>query len=179
MPSTREIEEQIKACESPYIFWTRKEIRALPELLLEGEIIHALTSGLMDGNTWLAVCTNRRLFFIDRGMVYGIRQVQVPLERIQSIDHESKLLFGSIKVFDGSTSFLLRWVLKSSILPFIRATQKAILDYKQNLLTRPQSAANAPTMGTTADELEKLAGLLEKGLLTHEEFQEQKKKLLS
>lgn len=174
MPTLKEIKQQIEVYPHRYIFWTQKEIRALPKILDQDETIKAVTSGMMNGATWLLACTNKRLIFLNRGMIYGLRQVQLPLDRIQSIDHEFTLVFGSISVWDGASSFCIRLVLKSSILPFVKATQEAMYA----LRTQQQKPAAAHAPANIADQLTKLAELKEKGYLTNEEFQAQKHKLL-
>lgn len=175
MPTLHEIRQQIAAIPHRYIFWTEKEIRALPEILDSNEGIVAITSGLMNNATWLAVCTNRRLLFLNRGMFYGLRQVQLPLDRIQSIDHEFTIIFGSISVWDGASYFKISMVLKNSIMPFVKATQEAMYAYRQQQ-TKPTPAAATTDV---ASQLAKLAELKEKGILTEDEFQAQKRKLLS
>ncbi len=173
MPTLAEIKRQIDAYRHSYIFWTKKEIRALPEILEHDESVKAITSGLMNNATWLAVCTEKRVIFINRGMLYGIRQIQIPLERIQAIDHEATIFFGSITIWDGASAFMIGMVLKSSILPFVKATQE-----QMNLLRGKAKPAPQTTTTDIASQLERLANLKEKGHLTEEEFQSQKKKLL-
>ncbi len=177
MPTIAEVNRQIDAYQHSYIFWTKKEIRALPEILEHNESIKAITSGtsgLMNNATWLAVCTDRRIIFINRGMFYGLRQVQIPLDRIQAIDHQFTIFFGSIRVWDGASAFTISMVLKGSILPFVKATQEQLQIIRK--LTKP---AVQPTAATDiASQLERLVSLKEKGHLTEEEFQTQKKKLL-
>ncbi len=174
MPTHAEVKRQIEAYTHSYIFWTKKEIRALPEILEHDEKIKAITSGFMNNATWLAVCTDRRIIFLNRGMFYGLRQVQMPLDRIQSIDHEFTIFFGSISVWDGASAFTINMVLKSSILPFVKATQE------QMQIIRNKSRQPIIQTGTDiASQLERLATLKEKGHLTEEEFQAQKKKLLA
>ena len=175
MPTLAEIKQQIESCPGHYIFWTKKEIRALPQILDEGERIKAITSGMMNSTTWLAVCTNRRLLFINRGMFYGLRQVQLPLDRIQSLDHEFTIFFGSIRVWDGASAFTISMVLKSSIIPFVKATQEA-MHASRNAAGKPGPAATSGN--DVASQLVKLVELKEKGYLTEDEFQSQKKKLL-
>lgn len=177
MPSLKEVQRQIEAWPHRYIFWTKKEVRALPKILDEDEVVKAATSGLMDGVTWLAVCTNRRLIFINCGMFYGLRQVQLPLDRIQSIDHEFTIVFGSIRVWDGASAFTISMVLKSSILPFVRVAEETMYALRKS----QSQAAAAPSSAQPLDvasQLAKLAELKEKGHLTEAEFQSQKKKLL-
>lgn len=168
-----DIAQQIEAIDDPYIFWTRKEIRMLPKILDEHERIVALTSGMNNGKTWLAVCTTRRLVFLNCNMFIGLEQVQMPLDRVQSIDHQFTLFFGSISVFDGINMFSMRLIRKSAIMPFVKATEEAMYAYTHGRKTAP--AASAPDI---AGQLGKLAELKEKGYLTDEEFQAQKRKLL-
>jgi hypothetical protein len=171
MPTLDEIKRQIEAYPDRYIFWTQKEVRALPAILDKSEHINAVTSGMINGKTWLAVCTDRRLIFLNCGMFIGVQQIQMPLDRIQSLDHEFTLFFGSISIYDGVNVCSIGMVLKSSILPFVKATEEAISTMRKG--------ANAPSASDTASQLTKLAELKEKGYLTEEEFQSQKKKLLN
>ena len=173
MPTLEEIKRQVSAYPHRYIFWTQKEVRALPEILYDDEKIKAVTSGMMNGATWLLVCTDRRLIFLNRGMFYGLRQVQLPLDRIQSIDHSATIAFGSISVWDGASSISINMVLKGSIPPFVRATEEAMYALRKG--AKPASAT-APL--DVASQIAKLAELKEKGHLTDAEFQAQKKKLL-
>jgi hypothetical protein len=175
MPTLDQVNQQIAAYGHAYIFWTNKEIRYLPKVLDTNETIKAVTSGMVNGKTWLAVCTDRRLLFINCNMFIGMEEIQMPLDRVQSIDHQFSLFFGSIKVFDGVDVFTLNMVLKASILPFVKATQAAMYAIRHPASSNPAPAAH-PT--DVASQLAKLADLKEKGYLTDAEFAEQKKKLL-
>lgn len=172
MPTLAEVRAQIEAYKDRYIFWTQKEIRALPKILDASESVKAVTSGLVANSTWLAVCTERRLIFLNCNMFIGLQQVQMPLNRVQSIDHEYTLVIGSITVFDGINKFRLGLVLKESIMPFVKVTEE--------MMNRVRMQAVPSQSGTpdVASQLAKLAELKEKGYLTEEEFQQQKKKLL-
>lgn len=174
MPSLAEVKKQIAAWPHRYIFWTGKEIRALPKILDEAEPVLAVTSGFMSGATWLLVLTDRRLIFLNRGMVFGLRQVQIPLDRVQSIDNSFTLVLGSISVWDGASKATINLVLKSSIMPFVRATEEAIAAFKQG-----QRGDSAVVQNDVTSQLMKLADLKERGHLTQAEFEAQKKKLLS
>lgn len=173
MPNLAEVKRQIAALPHSYIFWTWKEIHALPGILDEDEVITGVTSGFQNGSTWLGICTPKRVIFLNYGMFYGAEQVQMPLDRVQSVDNQFTIVFGSISVFDGINVFRLDMVLKSSIMPFVKAVQEGI--YKNR---RPAAAAEAPTALDVASQLSKLADLKERGHLTEEEFQAQKRKLL-
>jgi len=183
MPTLAEVRQQVEAYPHlrtfwPYQFWVNKEIRALPEILDHHETIKALVSGRQNGLTWLAVCTDRRLIFLNRGTFWGTEQAQMPLDRIQSIDHQFTILFGSIRVFDGVNVFTLNTVLKSSIAPFVKITEEMMYAQRHTPAAKPAAGATPHAPTDVASQLAKLAELKEKGYLTDEEFQIQKKKLL-
>lgn len=189
MPTLDEIWKQINALPHRYVFYTKKEIRYLPQVLAEGEKILALTSGYMNKSTWLCVCTDRRVLFMDRGMFFGLRQVQMSLDRIQSIDSSYTIFFGQMRFWDGAASITIKMVLKSSIHPFVKTTQEAMDKYKRqmvyDLANSAQSAhQTAHSTGSLKKpdmvaELERLGKLRDAGHLSDAEFQQAKAKLLS
>lgn len=182
MPTLQDVQRQIEALPHKYIFYTRKEIRYLPKVLSEDERILALTSGFMDNHTWLCVCTNHRVLFLDRGMFFGLRQVQMNLDRIQSIDSSFTIFFGRLRLWDGASSISIGLVLKSTIAPFVRTVQEAMDQYKRqmahDMLQSVTGVAPQRTPTGWLTELERLAELKRSGQLTEQEFQDAKKKLL-
>jgi hypothetical protein len=188
MPTLEQIWSQINALPHRYIFYTKKEINYLPQILGEGEKILALTSGFMQNRTWLAVCTDRRILFLDRGMFFGLRQVQINLDRLQTIESDTGLCFGTIRVADAGSSMAIGMVLKPSVAPFVRTVQDAMDHYKRTMvhdLARASSnalssAAPAATANKTAfvGELESLAKLKADGHLSDAEYAAAKAKLL-
>lgn len=188
MQSIEQIWQQIHALPHKYIFYTRKEIRYLPKILNDNERIVALTSGFMGKQTWLVVCTSQRILYLNRGMFFGLRQVQMNLDRIQTIDSDFGIAFGSIRTWDGAASMTVSLVLKSSVAPFVKAVQDAMDRYKRYMvheLAKAASNANAPkpSQGSATSphlitELERLAKLKTDGLLSEIEFTAAKAKLL-
>lgn len=179
MPTLDQIKQQIKNLPDTYIFYTKKEINYLPQVMVEGEEIRALTSGFAGGRTILAVCTNRRILFLDKGMFFGLRQWQVGLDRVQSVDGSYVILFGTIRIWDGAAAIVMNMVWASSIDPFIKTVRNAIDEFRKiSFRETIGHAAPAPAAVDIASQLERLARLKEQGHLTEEEFQAQKKKLL-
>ena len=197
MQTIEQIRQQIANLPHRYVFYTKKEIRYLPEILADDERILALTSGYMRGDTWLCVCTTKRILFLDRGFFFGLRQVQMNLDRIQSIDASSAIVFGAIRVWDGASSIQIRMVLKSSIQPFVRTVQEAMDNYKRMMVHSlahnvedahraakhdqaiAQKKANQQSNANWIDELEKLSQLHKEGHLSDKEFHVAKRKLLA
>ncbi len=180
MLTLQQVKKQIADLPHRYIFYTHKEIRYLPKVLGEGENILALTSGYLDGRTWLAVCTNRRVLLINRGMFFGLRQQQMNLDRIQAIESSYTIFFGSIRIWDGASAIGINLVLKSSIMPFVKTTQDAMDNYKRHMVH--DIASNVQYARTTnismTDELERLSKLKAAGHLSEAEFAAAKLKLL-
>jgi len=174
MPTLEEVKKMVKDLGELDTFGTKKEIKYLPEILIDNEKILYLTSGLMDGNTWLITCTNRRVIFLDKGMVYGLKQIETPLERINSIQQKTGMMFGEIAIWDGSSKMEIKNVMKKTVKPFVEAVNKAIDAVKKSNSGGGSSAASDP-----AAQLEKFAELKNKGVITEEEFQAKKKELLN
>ncbi len=189
MRTLEQIWQEIHALPHRYIFYTRKEIRYLPKILSNDEHILALTSGFMNNRSWLAVCTNRRVLFLDRGMFFGLRQLQMNLDRIQAIDSSFGLAFGTIRVWDGASSMNISLVLRSSVAPFVRTVQEAMDKYKRLMVHELAATATAAHKSATQtgsllqspllNELERLAKLKTDGHLSEAEYTAAKAKLLA
>lgn len=178
MPTLKEVYKQIRQVENAELFGTRKEIQYLPQILSENEQILALVSGLMEGKTWLVVCTSKRVIFLDKGMFYGLKQSEIPLQKINSIEQNSGFIFGEITIWYGSHKMLMTNVKKRCITGFVNSTNKAIEDCRM----RDNNSRNNDeglSQELVADELTKLAKLRDQGVLSEEEFSQMKKKLIS
>ena len=176
MPTRNEIKQQIKALGNVDTFGTKKEIKYLPEILAEDEAVLALTSGLMDGNTWLIVCTGKRVIFLDKGMIYGLKQRETPLERITSIEQKTGMMLGSVGIWDGAARMEITCVMKKTVRPFVEAVNRA-RDALKAAETGAQHSA-APSSTDAVSQLERLADLRDRGVLSDDEFQTQKAKIL-
>lgn len=176
MATLEEVQEQIAALGSTDTFGTKKEIKSLPEVLHEGESIKGLTSGLMDANTWLIVCTDRRIVFLDKGLIYGLQRKDTPLEKINSIEHKTGMIFGKITIREAGTEMTISNIYKETVAPFVESVNTAIEELKNS--SNVEAAAKNEHLDV-ASQLGKLADLRDRGVLTEEEFQGQKKKLLS
>jgi hypothetical protein len=174
MRSLEDIQAEIKTLPTVDTWGTKKEVRELPKILSDNEHIKAICSGLLNGNTWLIVCTNKRVIFLDKGMIYGLKQMETPIEKINSIGHNEGLLMGEISIWDGASKMEIKNIAKATVLPFAKAVNEEIAAYKESL--KPQ---NISVQSSTADELIKLKGLLDAGILTKEEFNAEKSKILS
>ncbi len=177
MRTLESIKAEIAALGEVDLFGTAKEVSHLPEILHDDENIKYLTSGLMDGTTWLVVCTQKRVILLDHGFLFGFKQSEMNLENINSISFQTGLLFGAIEIWHGGARMLIENCDKKTVKPFTDAVNAAIQAIKKGQGNTPQNPVTSAS-DDVVSQLERLASLMEKGILSQEEFQAQKKKLL-
>lgn len=177
MRTLESIKAEIAALGEVDLFGTAKEVSHLPEILHDDENIKYLTSGLMDGTTWLIVCTQKRILLLDHGFLFGFKQSEMNLENINSISFQTGLLFGAIEIWHGGARMLIENCDKKTVKPFTDAVNAAIQAIKKGQGNTPQNPVTSAS-DDVVSQLERLASLMEKGILSQEEFQAQKKKLL-
>lgn len=153
-------------------FFTKKELNHLPDVLADGEQLIAFSSGIMDGNTWLISLTDRRIILLDKGIIYGLKQISIPLDKINSISGQTGILFGKIKIEDGASERVIDNVLKKTVVPFTNLVRETIEAHKNS--HRQPSVLSEDIVS----KLERLASLRDRGVLTQQEFEQQKAKLL-
>lgn len=156
-------------------FGTKKEINALPDILGENEIIRYATSGLVDGNTILMICTDLRIVFIDKGLVYGIKSTEIPLDMVNSANYEKGMLLGKISIVNGAVTTIVDNVNKNTASKMVDIIKQARLDL---INKEKQPVMTAKTEQTLSDKLKALKSLLDQGILTQDEFDAKKKQLL-
>lgn len=106
----------------------RKEINDLPKFIDDesGETILYACTALYEGNTWLLTCTNRKLIFLDKGLMYGLKKIEIPISKINSISYQMGMAFGDIEIFHGSSVVVLKNINKKALTPMTNAINKAI-----------------------------------------------------
>lgn len=187
MLSMEKIQEQLKAIEDKYnikidTFGTKKEFRYLPNVIYDNEEIKYITSGFLDGNTWMIACTNKRIVALDKGMVYGMQQKEIPLDKVSSVGFKKKLMFAEVEVITSSTKINISNIFKDQVEYFVKEINSAIDNLKNSgknqVFNQPAPKSDKEDLNEVIQLLEKLAGLKEKGIITEEEFQAKKKQVL-
>ena len=155
----------------------RGEVKELPNILWEDEIVERLITGSLSGEAGkgVLVATDRRLIFVDKGMFGRLHIEDFSYDQITAVESSTGLLSGSITIYSAGSKQGFGWVDKERCRDFA--------DHLRNKLTPASERAPTTTtsidMTSIADELAKLGALVEKGLLTQAEFDEQKKRLLA
>ena len=106
-----------------YAFGTKKELKCLQDIIRKEEQILAFSSGLMDGNTWLITLTDRRIIFLDKGLLYGLKQSTIFLNKINSITSETRIIWGTITIADGGHTYIIKYVPKKTVQHFTNKLQ--------------------------------------------------------
>jgi hypothetical protein len=177
MPTLDQIQTQLQKLDGVSSFLAKKEIKELPNILWHDEEVKGLIQGMYNNGNGLLVGTNSRLIFINKKLLGGIVVEDFPYDKISSIQYETGLLFGKITIFTSGNKALIEQTDKKQARTFCDEARERISNKSAAAAPVPV-AAQPGTQVDVADQLQKLAALKEKGILTEEEFQAQKKKLL-
>ncbi|KRN77618.1 PH domain-containing protein [Weissella minor] len=158
-------------------FGTKKELSLLPDILNDTENIiyvvsgNAKNDGLFGISSILLVLTDQRLIMFDAGLLYGSEYTEIPFDHIQGVSLSSGLVLADIHIENGRRQINIINVTKPFAAYFVDQLNKKIneINFSKN---------NQNTISSPADELQKLANLYEDGILTKQEFSDQKKELL-
>lgn len=157
-------------------FFTRKELNHLPQVLSAGEQVLAFSSGFMDSHTWLIVLTDKRIIFLDKGMLFGLKQTAIELDKVNAVSGQTGIFLGEILIENGASTRIIKYVSKESVIAFTNKVRDAIEAKKHHV---PTSAPHDSRNDDIVSKLERLTILLEKGALSKEEFDQQKAKILA
>ena len=158
-------------------FMVRREMKKLPELLAEDEDVVNLARGEYDGKEGLVVVSDRRVMFVEQGMIRHNFE-DFPYEKVNSVKTETGMRSGKITIHASGNKAELK-----DIHPKARVTE--IGDYVRARISASSKelAPEAPSAAGAADspmeQLKKLGELKDAGLLTAEEFDAKKAELLA
>jgi len=175
MPTLDEIKAQIQNLDGTSKLLGVKEIKQLPAILWEDEVVEKLVQGIYGSGYGILVATNKRLIFVDKGWIYGLRVEDFPYDKITSIQYETGVFYGEIKIFASGN--------KADITQINKKQARDFAEYVRARISHVKGHASAPApaqtfSGDVITQLERLAELKEHGILSEEEFLTQKKKIL-
>lgn len=163
---------------------------ALPDQLQEGEVVFALTSGIMSqtqtsnsndwgSNTWLVVLTSERFLFMDCAMLTKSIDIQsIRHDKVQAVSSSQGWIFGKIMIDLGSRTIVVDNCNKATVPPFVTIANR----WHKHLQDNKSRVAAPSAQGSDTDpvaKIERLAKLHSMGALTDEEFRTAKSKILS
>lgn len=166
------IKQQLKNANVENLFGTKKEIKALPDIIdIDGreKILYA-ANAFIETHSILAVCTNKRVIFLDHGLIYGSKSTNIPLDMINGVSYSKGLMLGSISVTNGAITTQIENMQPYPAKKMAETIKQAAADFKQ---TSAQSNSSNDLL-----QLRELKQLLDDGVITEEEFTAKKKQIL-
>lgn len=170
-------------------FGTMKEMNRLPEQLQSGEVVLCFTAGVMsnddDSNssdfgisTWLVVLTDRRFLFLDAAMLTSSIDVHSILHKnVQGVRVAQGFILGKINIDTGGRSTLIDNCEKKTV-KLLGDLANDWLQILEERKSSPQVVENS-SGESGLDKLKKLGELKTLGLISEEEFNEAKSKVLA
>lgn len=149
-------------------FGVRRELKAIPTILQEGEEVLNLAAGGYDGRRGLLVVTDRRLVFFEKGMARS-RQEDFPYSKISSIQTETRMTHGSLIVFVTGNKAVI-----NQVMPKERVGE--IGEYVRSRISAhdapaPSTQGAASSVASPEERLRRLQGMLASGLISPDEFE--------
>lgn len=185
MPTLEQIRESLKRVDGVSGFLGRKEIKELPSILWEDELPETLVQGNYNNSIGVLFATNKRLLFVDKGFLGGLKVEDFPYDKITSIQYETGMLMGRLTIFAAGNRAEITQCDKKLVRAFgefVRARTSGRHESHAPTSQPTSVPVNSGTSDKTNDvltQLERLAKLKEQGILSDTELEEQKAKLLA
>lgn len=167
-----EIREELKKLDINPTIFARKEIRELPDIISKEEKIVYLVEGRnkINNHHIILVATDRRLIFVDKEFMYGLKVEDFSYSKISSIQYETAVLLASIDIQVTDDIVEIDGVGKYHAELFCEKVR--------DFMSRPEVSTQNKPEPSILDQLEQLGRLKESGVVSEEEFLDQKKKLM-
>lgn len=175
-----EIKDQMNTLPTQFSIFVNNEVNELAHILDKNERLIAIAEGKyvnrnLDG---ILISTEHRVIFIDKEPLGDVTENEFPHHQIVSIQHSYGLISSELKIFTNEG-------IKAEFKLQNRNAAKTFYEAIQNYVYSPKNRLNQQGYQSIKEDadsifekLEKLGKLKESGILTGEEFEEQKKKLL-
>ena len=157
-------------------FVNRGEIKNLPSILWENEFPLQITSGWYNNGNSILVATDRRVILIDKGII-SLKVEDFHYTNITSVESRKGFGMGEITIYVAGNKEQITQVPNDQVLVVADFIRNKVNEVKAPSTPVP-APAPAPAPTSVADELLKFSELLEKGIISQEEFDAQKAKLL-
>ncbi|HLP20720.1 MAG TPA: PH domain-containing protein [Chitinophagales bacterium] len=154
-------------------YWQRGEVYQLDNIIGGDEEIFAMIQAAYSTYKGLLVATNKRLIFIEKTFT-NLKVEDFGLDKITSIQYQAGFIDGEITIIASGNTAKMEKLDKNLAQAFAEKVRAKLSEPKAQ--AAPVTVVNQPL--DVADQLGKLAKLKEQGILTQEEFDAQKKKLL-
>ena len=160
------------------------ERKMLHTILGDDESIEALVGGLfrqdtdrMAKHTGVAVATNKRVVFVDKGLFGSTETMELPYRSIEGVTSSTGMISAGIQITGrGAASYRIENVKPKDA---VRTFSEVVRRNADNASHEgPQKGPVERDAASIADEIAKLSDLNRQGILTDDEFNKAKQKVL-
>jgi hypothetical protein len=176
MPTLYEVKTQIKSLDGANKLLESKEIKELPSILSDGETVKKVVKGSCENRTGILVATNKRLIFIDKGVLFGIGIEDFTYDKITYIQYKVDSAFGTITISTSENRIHIQQADREQTVTFSKYVQERITRHRKHASNNMRNNLTASL--TVADQIKKLADLRDAGLITDEELLVHEQKIL-
>lgn len=172
------IESSVRALGKLGRLFGRKEVRHLRHVLYASERVLCLGQGTYDRKQGLIVLTNERLFFLEKSL--GEETVEAfALASITSLEVGKKITGEKLVIFASGNKAEITNMPHGHADDFTRAFRNLSQEGEAARASVVASRiAQDPVIADPLDQIEKLASLRDRGLISEAEFEEKKAELL-
>ncbi|HYG59125.1 MAG TPA: PH domain-containing protein [Symbiobacteriaceae bacterium] len=180
-PKEQAIQASLKQLPGANIWFSKAEIKELPNILWEDELPERIIAGYYAKGNGILVATNKRLVFIDKGLMWGLRVEDFPYDKISTIEYNTGMLLGDLTIYTSGNRAKIEHVDKTQVREFgeyVRARITSAMAHKSAAAAPAASPPAPPAGGDVMAQLERLAQLRTQGLIDETEFKAAKARLL-
>ncbi|MDB5170257.1 MAG: Phage protein [Candidatus Saccharibacteria bacterium] len=102
MVDAKTIQQQLKKIKFGGSPWNQAELRELPKIIHDGEVISECVNGFYEGGVALLVATEMRVLLIDKKPLNYLTVEDLRFDMINEIDYSHRLMGASITISTGS-----------------------------------------------------------------------------
>jgi Bacterial PH domain/Short C-terminal domain len=150
----------------------RKEVRHLHHLLRATERVIILGQGQYEKKQDLIVLTNERLFFFEKSLLGQETVEEFSLKSIISLETGKKMTGERLVVHVSGNRNEIKGMIHGQADEIVRQFRKLKAEHEAALTSLPARADDPLT------QLEKLASMLDRGVISADEFEEKKAELM-
>jgi len=161
---------------------TKSEVKELPNILQADEELRGLLDGMLKrvngkdlNGAGLVIATNMRIIFFRKSIIGTVSKEDIPLRMITSSAYRKGLMMSAIAIITANNEAVVDYCENKEAERF-NAIVHELLNEQRTVSQKNVQTQQPQT--TNFEQLEKLFELKQKGIITEEEFNQQKAKLL-
>ncbi|HUC89574.1 MAG TPA: PH domain-containing protein [Patescibacteria group bacterium] len=135
MTTIKQVNEQLKRVGCNFRFWGRPEIRELPNILMQDEIITKCVNGYYEGGFALLCVTNHRLLLVDRKPMF-LATEDIRFDMIVEMDYSAQLMNSTVKIMTPNKKMTFSSWSQHRLREILRQTQQRIMEVRQHYLSQ-------------------------------------------